>query len=221
MSWGTLVVLAITYLTGERIARLVFEHEVRRSFVMQKRAALDLICLGSVADGVRWFGENLEGLTRVENTVFTRGDNSHIIDQTTWNRHLKVIQQAIGSNCVWTDIATPAHIPDLQKFRDALPAADRRRYNLYSLDVQAPILQCMTLRYSDGTTKVLFGWDFASQTCKSDFVFLGEGEQIGNYFGQYMTGLEHVSAKITLPPLQQQPPAPAPVTRQATVPPEQ
>lgn len=219
-SYLALLVTALLFLSSEKISRLLAEAEFRD--ILSRSQENDMVCLGDKNDGIEWFCANFKNTTFVRNTVFCRTLENHEDIPADLRSSLDTaIRAALNQGCKWHDIVATSQREEIEKFYKSLTEDQKSRYRARLLSPSTPILQCMTLRYRHNKARVLFGWNFDAPECTSEAVFQGLDRE--GFFQSYMRALWERALPF-LPPTvtePEQPPAPAPVVRQATVPPGQ
>ena len=138
-------------------------------------------------------------LEYVQNTSFNFEDeeaqtNERLYDGTSYQQSLGMIAKYINQGLTWKDLGDKSAIERFRKICD-LVSEKHKGYYQYKLITQSePQIGFVLLTYKDGTTEVLFNWDFRDIP-QDPVVLLSRDPEILNMFAAQYKGLWRVAVE--------------------------
>lgn len=153
--------------------------------------------MGTPKSAWKYVIDRLPGLEYVQNTSFNFNDeidktSKRLYDDDIYQKSIDEIVKSVEQGLHWEDIGDRSAVDRLRRVKIHKNAKGRYMFRL--IDQTEPQIGFILLTYKDGTTEVLFNWDFR-EIPQDPVVLLSRDHEIFNMFAAQYTGLWHVAAE--------------------------
>lgn len=141
----------------------------------------------------------LSVLEYVQNTSFNFEDeseqtNERLYDGDTYQSSISKIAKQINQGLIWKDIGDSSALERFRKIGGLITEKHKGQYQFKFISQSEPQIGFIILTYKDGTTEVLFNWDFRDVP-KDPVVLLSRDQEILNMFAAQYKGLWRVAVE--------------------------
>lgn len=155
--------------------------------------------LGTPKSAWKYVIDRLPVLEYVQNTSFNFDAEiektcKRLYDDNIYRRSANEIAKYIDQGLRWEDIGDELAIERFKNVRNCLHGKAKRRYIFRLIGHSEPQIGFILLTYKDGTTEVLFNWDFRDIP-QDPVVLLSRDHEIFNMFAAQYNGLWHVATE--------------------------
>lgn len=155
--------------------------------------------VGTPRSAWKYVIDRLPVLEYVQNTSFnykneTYKSNVRLYDDETYKNSLEQIARYVGQGLRWSDIGDASSVERFRKIADFVPDNPKGLYDYSLIGQLEPQIDFILLTYKDGTTEVLFNWDFR-EIPQDPVVLLSRDHEIFNMFAAQYNGLSSVATK--------------------------
>lgn len=139
-------------------------------------------------------------LDYVQNTSFNFEDedeqaNERLYDASTYQQSLQKISRQIEQGLTWRDIGDSTAIERFRKIKSHIKESKcLGRYEFKLIGRAEPQINFILLTYKDGTTEVLFNWDFRNIP-QDPVVLLSRDREIFNMYAAQYKGLWRIAVQ--------------------------
>lgn len=138
-------------------------------------------------------------LEYVQNTSFNFKDeyeqtNERLYDGIMYQQSLTKIAKQINHGLTWKDIGDQSAIERFRRIDNCITDKYKEHYQFRLISQSEPQIGFILLTYKDGTTEVLFNWDFRDIP-QDPVVLLSRDPEIFNMFAAQYKGLWRVAVK--------------------------
>ncbi len=162
--------------------------------------------MGTPKHAWEYIVNRLPVLEYVQNTSFnfegeTEQTEERLYDGPSYQQSIAKIAKYVNQGLTWRDIGDPSALERFRKIEGQIAAKCKGRYQFKLMEGSSPQLGFILLTYKDGTTEVLFNWDFRDIP-QDPVVLLSRDSEIINMFAAQYKGLwriavEHYDSKAT------------------------
>jgi hypothetical protein len=151
------------------------------------RTHLDVTKVGSPEEGIRYVASRLPLLQEARNTSFnvhgyTERANDMFYDTEPYGELSNAIAKWSGRRVRWRDVGDEFAVERLRRISSVSRANGHASHHQYKLIAKRePQINFVVLGYLDGTSEVLFNWDFRSLS-QDPVVLLSRDRDIVNMF---------------------------------------
>lgn len=136
-------------------------------------------------------------LDYVQNTSFNFEDeaaqtNERLYDGDSYQQSFGKIAKYVNQGLTWKDIGDKSALDRFRKISNQVSEKHRGRYQYKLITQSEPQIGFVILTYKDGTTEVLFNWDFRDIP-QDPVVLLSRDPEILNMFAAQYKGLWRVA----------------------------
>lgn len=141
----------------------------------------------------------LPALDYVQNTSFNFEDesaetNERLYDGDSYQQSYGKIAKYVNQGLTWKDIGDGSAFERFRKISDQVSERHKGRYQYKFISQSEPQIGFVILTYKDGTTEVLFNWDFR-EIPQDPVVLLSRDPEILNMFAAQYKGLWRVAVE--------------------------
>ena len=152
--------------------------------------------IGTPKNAWKYIINRLPVLEYVQNTSFNfedENDQTHerLYDDMLYTQSLAEIAKYINHGLTWKDIGDTTAIDRFKKVNNKVSDKCKRQYQYKIISQKEPQIGFVILTYKDGTTEVLFNWDFRDIP-QDPVVLLSRDQEILNMFAAQYKGLWRV-----------------------------
>lgn len=132
-------------------------------------------------------------LEYVQNTSFnfeneTERTNERLYDSENYKSSYNKIAKQINHGLTWKDVGDNSAIDRFNEIAKKINEKNKERYQFRLIDQSGPQVGFIILTYKDGTSEVLFNWDFRDIP-QDPVVLLSRDQEIINMFAAQYNGL--------------------------------
>ena len=158
---------------------------------------LQVTKMGTPKSAWKYIVDRLPVLEYVQNTSFNFKDeidqtNERLYDGDTYEQSFAEIAKHINNGLSWKDIGDRSAIARFRKINDLIHENAKGRYFFRLIKQTEPQIGFILLTYKDGTTEVLFNWDFRDIP-QDPVVLLSRDQEIFNMFAAQYKSLWRVA----------------------------
>ena len=155
--------------------------------------------MGTPKSAWKYIINRLPILEYVQNTSFNFGDeyeqtNERLYDGNIYQQSFNEIATQINQGLRWKDIGDSTAIERFRKINSLISKEAKGHYNFKLIKQTEPQIGFILLTYKDGTTEVLFNWDFRDIP-QDPVVLLSRDQEIFNMFAAQYKGLWRVAVE--------------------------
>lgn len=155
--------------------------------------------MGTPQSAWKYIVDRLPVLEYVQNTSFNFGEeieqtSERLYDGDTYEQSFVEIAKQINKGLSWKDIGDSTAITRFRKINALVTEKAKGHYNFRLIKQTEPQIGFILLTYKDGTTEVLFNWDFRNIP-QDPVVLLSRDQEIFNMFAAQYKSLWHVAVK--------------------------
>lgn len=163
------------------------------------RNYLHVTKMGTPQSAWKYVVDRLPVLEYVQNTSFNFGDeleqtNERLYNGDAYEHSYDEIAKQINKGLRWKDIGDPSAITRFHKINNLIPEKTKGHYSYRLIKQTEPQIGFILLTYTDGTTEVLFNWDFRNIP-QDPVVLLSRDQEIFNMFAAQYKSLWQVAVK--------------------------
>lgn len=153
--------------------------------------------MGTPKSAWEYIINRLPVLEYVQNTSFnfeyeTEQTNERLYDSNSYQQSYSKIGKYINQGLIWKDIGDSSALERFKKIDERIIGKSKGHYQ-YKLTTQSePQIGFIILTYKDGTTEVLFNWDFRDIP-QDPVVLLSRDQEILNMFAAQYKGLWRIA----------------------------
>lgn len=153
--------------------------------------------IGTPKSAWKYIIDRLPVLEYVQNTSFNFNDEiektcKRLYDDDIYRKSINEIAKYVNQGLQWEDIGDESAIERLRTIRECISERAKGRYMFKMISHAEPQIGFILLTYKDGTTEVLFNWDFRDIP-QDPVVLLSRDHEIFNMFAAQYSGLWHVA----------------------------
>lgn len=153
--------------------------------------------MGTPQSAWKYVVDRLPVLEYVQNTSFNFQDeieqaSERLYDGDTYQRSFSEIAKQINQGLSWKDIGDPSAITRFREINDLVSEKAKGHYIYRLIKQTEPQIGFILLTYKDGTTEVLFNWDFRDIP-QDPVVLLSRDQEIFNMFAAQYKSLWRVA----------------------------
>lgn len=153
--------------------------------------------MGTPQSAWRYIIERLPILEYVQNTSFNFDDeseesNERLYTNDGYQQSLYKIAKYVNKGLKWHDIGDSSAIERFQQIESSVTSTAKGHYNYKLIAQSEPQIGFILLSYKDGTTEVLFNWDFRDIP-QDPTVLLSRDTEIYTMFSAQYKGLWRVA----------------------------
>lgn len=162
--------------------------------------------IGTPKSAWKYVMDRLPVLDYVQNTSFNFDNeaeqtNKRLYDDNVYQKSISEIARYINQGLQWEDIGDESAIERFNKISSYVSSKPKGKYLFRIIGQTEPQIGFILLTYKDGTTEVLFNWDFRDIP-QDPVVLLSRDHEIFNMFAAQHRGLwrvatEHYDSKAT------------------------
>lgn len=143
--------------------------------------------------------DRLPVLEYVRNTSFNFNDeiektSKRLYDDDKYKKSINEIAKYVKQGLEWEDIGDQSAVDRLKAIMNCIPQKAKGHYKFRLIAQAEPQIGFILLTYKDGTTEVLFNWDFRDIP-QDPVVLLSRDHEIFNMFAAQYNGLWHVATE--------------------------
>lgn len=143
--------------------------------------------------------DRLPVLEYVRNTSFNFNDeiektSKRLYDDDKYKKSINEIAKYVKQGLEWEDIGDQSAVKRLRTIMNCIPQKAKGHYKFRLIAQAEPQIGFILLTYKDGTTEVLFNWDFRDIP-QDPIVLLSRDHEIFNMFAAQYNGLWHVATE--------------------------
>lgn len=158
---------------------------------------LHITKMGTPKSAWEYVINRLPVLEYVQNTSFNFGDeceqtNERLYDGDSYQKSLSKIARQINQGLIWKDIGDASAIKRFNKINCLVEGKYKANYQYKLISQLEPQIGFIILTYKDGTTEVLFNWDFRDIP-QDPVVLLSRDQIILDMFAAQYKGLWRVA----------------------------
>lgn len=155
--------------------------------------------IGTPKSAWKYVIDRLPVLEYVQNTSFNFNDEiektrKRLYDDDIYQKSTNEIAKYVNQGLRWEDIGDESAVERLRKIKDCISGKAKGRYMFRLIGQVEPQIGFILLTYKDGTTEVLFNWDFRDIP-QDPVVLLSRDHEIFNMFAAQYNGLWHVATE--------------------------
>lgn len=155
--------------------------------------------IGTPKSAWKYVTDRLPVLDYVQNTSFNFDNeadqtNKRLYDDNVYQRSISEIAKHINQGLQWEDIGDASAIERFKKINSQVSLKSKGRYWFRIIGQTEPQIGFILLTYKDGTTEVLFNWDFRDIP-QDPVVLLSRDHEIFNMFAAQHRGLWRVATE--------------------------
>lgn len=155
--------------------------------------------IGTPKSAWKYVIDRLPILEYVQNTSFNFSEEiektrKRLYDDDIYRKSTNKIAKYVNQGLRWEDIGDESAVERLRNIRDCIPEKAKERYMFRLIGQAEPQIGFILLTYKDGTTEVLFNWDFRDIP-QDPVVLLSRDHEIFNMFAAQYNGLWHVATE--------------------------
>lgn len=155
--------------------------------------------IGTPKSAWKYVIDRLPVLEYVQNTSFNFNDEiektrKRLYDDDIYRKSTNEIVKYINQGLQWEDIGDELAIERLRMIMGCISGRAKGRYLFKIISHAEPQIGFILLTYKDGTTEVLFNWDFR-EIPQDPVVLLSRDYEIFNMFAAQYSGLWHVATR--------------------------
>lgn len=155
--------------------------------------------MGTPKSAWKYVTDRLPVLEYVQNTSFNYGSeveqtNKRLYDDNIYQKSINEIAKHINQGLQWEDIGDESAVERLRKISSCISEKAKGRYMFRIIEQTEPQIGFILLTYKDGTTEVLFNWDFRDIP-QDPVVLLSRDHEIFNMFAAQHRGLCRVATE--------------------------
>lgn len=153
--------------------------------------------IGTPKSAWKYVIDRLPVLEYVQNTSFNFNNEiektcKRLYDDDIYQKSTSEIAKYVSQGLHWEDIGDELAIERLRTIMRCISAKAKGRYQFKIISHTEPQIGFILLTYKDGTTEVLFNWDFRDIP-QDPVVLLSRDHEIFNMFAAQYNGLWHVA----------------------------
>lgn len=153
--------------------------------------------IGTPKSAWKYVIDRLPILEYVQNTSFNFNDEiektcKRLYDDDIYQKSSNEIAKYVNQGLNWEDIGDQSAVERLRTIMGCVPEKAKGRYMFRLISHAEPQIGFILLTYKDGTTEVLFNWDFRDMP-QDPVVLLSRDHEIFNMFAAQYNGLWHVA----------------------------
>lgn len=155
--------------------------------------------VGTPKSAWKYVIDRLPVLEYVQNTSFnfeneTYKSNTRLYDDEIYKNSLSQIAKYVDQGLRWSDIGDNSSIERFKMINGFISDKHKGLYSFKLIAQLEPQIDFILLTYKDGTTEVLFNWDFR-EIPQDPVVLLSRDHEIFNMFAAQYNGLWAVASK--------------------------
>lgn len=155
--------------------------------------------VGTPKSAWKYVIDRLPVLEYVQNTSFnfeneTYKSNTRLYDDEIYKHSLSQIAKYVDQGLRWSDIGDDSSIERFKMINGFISDKHKGLYSFKLIAQIEPQIDFILLTYKDGTTEVLFNWDFR-EIPQDPVVLLSRDHEIFNMFAAQYNGLWSVATK--------------------------
>lgn len=155
--------------------------------------------IGTPKSAWKYVIDRLPILEYVQNTSFNFDNEiektcKRLYDDDVYRKSTNEIAKYVGKGLHWEDIGDKSAIERLRAITNCIPKNAKGKYTFKLISHIEPQIGFILLTYKDGTTEVLFNWDFR-EIPQDPVVLLSRDHEIFNMFAAQYSGLWHVATE--------------------------
>ena len=163
------------------------------------RNYLHVTKMGTPKSAWKYIIDRLPVLEYVQNTSFNFEDeyeqtNERLYDDNTFQQSFIEIAKQVNHGLIWKDIGDSSSIERFRKISGLISERAKGHYYFKLIKQTEPQIGFILLTYKDGTTEVLFNWDFRDVP-QDPVVLLSRDLEIINMFAAQYKGLWRVAVE--------------------------
>lgn len=153
--------------------------------------------MGTPKNAWQYIINRLPVLEYVQNTSFNFEEESEqtqerLYDSMLYQHSINEIARHINQGLIWKDIGDQSALERFEAISQKVNEKSKNRYQHRIISQKEPQIGFVILTYKDGTTEVLFNWDFRDIP-QDPVVLLSRDQEILNMFAAQYKGLWRVA----------------------------
>lgn len=155
--------------------------------------------IGTPKSAWKYVIDRLPILEYVQNTSFNFDNEiektcKRLYDDDVYQESTNEIAKYVSKGLHWEDIGDGSAVERLRTITNGIPKNAKGRYIFRLISHAEPQIGFILLTYKDGTTEVLFNWDFR-EIPQDPVVLSSRDHEIFNMFAAQYSGLWHVATE--------------------------
>jgi len=160
---------------------------------------LHVIKIGTPKYAWEYIINRLSVIEYVQNTSFnleneTARSNERLYDSDNYKLSFSKIAKHVSKGLIWKDIGDETALGRFKEINSYINDRCKGNYQYRLIPSSAPQIGFIILTYKDGTTEVLFNWDFR-EIPQDPVVLLSRDQEIINMFAAQFNGLWNMSVE--------------------------
>lgn len=182
--------------THNEVEKVSEDSELTRETV---KNYLHVTKMGTPKSAWEYIISRLPVLDYVQNTSFNFGDETEqskerLYDDILYQRSIGKIARAVNQGLTWKDIGDDSAPERFRAIESQISGKCKGHYQYRFISQSEPQLGFVLLTYKDGTTEVLFNWDFRDIP-QDPVILLSRDPEILNMFAAQYKGLWRVAVE--------------------------